>query len=90
MTDELTELEKAILASICAATGGSKAAHVPKQYFMRKFQKQSKLAKRALHRLVSLGYVVQHPTGGEMTYELTQRGFEVCKAIRDNLRDLKA
>ena len=89
MINELTELETAVLVSICKATDGSKSAHVPKQYFMKKFQNQSTLAKRALHNLISSGYVIKHPTGGEMTYELTQRGFEVCKAIRDQLRNLK-
>ena len=89
MVDKLNQLELAVLACICTATGGSKSAHVPEQYFMRKFQKQMKMANRSLHRLISLGYVAKHPTGGEMTYELTQRGFEVCRAIRDQLRNLK-
>lgn len=89
MIDELTELEMAVLTSICSATNGSKSAHVPAQHFMRKFNNQMKMAKRALHNLVSLGYVTKHPTSGEMTYELTNNGFLACKKIKDELMDLK-
>lgn len=89
MINGLNELQCAVLVSICKVNKGSKSAHYPEQYFMKKFQKQSKLAKRALHELISLGYVVKHPTGGEMTYELTQRGFEICKSIRDQQLSLK-
>lgn len=89
MTEELSQLEIAVLASICKATNVSKSAHVPAQYFMKKFPNQVKMAKRSLHRLISLGYVAKHPTGGEMTYELTQSGLVACRAIKEQLKSLK-
>lgn len=89
MTDELNQLDIAILVSICKATNVSKSAHVPIQYFIKKFQNKMKMAKRSLHKLISLGYVSRHPTGGEMTYELTQKGLVACMEIKEQLlRDL--
>lgn len=89
MVDELSQLEIAVLVRICSATHGSKTAHVPAQYFMKKFKNRMKMAKRSLHNLISLGYVAKHPTGGEMTYELTQHGLLACMKIKEQTRVLK-
>jgi predicted transcriptional regulator len=59
--------ERLVLTSICKATNISKSAHVPKSYFMKK--------------LIARGYVRQHPTRGEMTYELTNTGLDLCREI---------
>jgi hypothetical protein len=76
--------EELVLTSICKATKISKSAHVPKPYFMKKFQNnkhQKKAAEKALLSLIARGYVQQHPTRGEMTYELTDAGVELCREI---------
>jgi hypothetical protein len=76
--------EELVLTSICKATKISKSAHVPKPYFMKKFQNnkhQKKAAEKALLSLIARGYVQQHPTRGEMTYELTDGGVELCREI---------
>jgi hypothetical protein len=78
--------ERLVLTSICKATNISKSAHVPKPYFMKKFQHdkhQVKSAEKALLSLIARGYVRQHPTRGEMTYELTNAGLELCREIFD-------
>jgi predicted MarR family transcription regulator len=80
---ELNAIQKAILVSLCTKTKGSKGAHLPKPYFMNKPQIQGHKADRALRELVALGYIRKHPTGGETTYELDDRGFEACQKIRD-------
>lgn len=49
---------------------------------------QDHKAKKALRDLVALNYVLQHPTGGEMTYALDERGLEECRKIREELRRL--
>ena len=77
-------IERLVLTSICRATKISKSAHVPKPYFMKKFQAdkhQKKAADRALLSLIAHGYVRQHPTRGEMTYELTNAGLDLCREI---------
>jgi hypothetical protein len=76
--------EQLVLTSICKAIKTSKSAHVPKPYFMKKFQHdkhQVKAAEKALLSLVARGYVSMHPTRGEMTYELTNEGLELCREL---------
>lgn len=76
--------ERLVLASICKAVNVSKSGHVPKQYFMKKFQndkRTKKKAEKAFQALIARGYVSQHPTRGEMTYHLTAAGLDVCREI---------
>ncbi len=80
--DELDGIQKAILVSLCSKTRGSKGSHLPKPYFMNKPQIQGHKADRALRELIALGYIKKHPTGGETTYELDDRGFEACREIK--------
>jgi hypothetical protein len=78
--------ERLVLTSICKATNTSKSAHVPKPYFMKKFQNdkhQMKAAEKALLSLIARGYVYMHPTRGEMTYALTNAGLDLCREIFD-------
>lgn len=86
--EELNALQKAILVGLCSKTGGSKEAHLPKPAFMNKPQTQGHKADKALRELIALGYIRKHPTGGETTYELNERGFEVCRKIRDQRKAL--
>jgi predicted transcriptional regulator len=55
---------------------------------MNKPQIQGHKADRALRELVALGYMKKHPTRGETTYELDDRGFEVCRILRDLRKNL--
>jgi predicted transcriptional regulator len=82
-TEELDDIQKAILVNLCIKTKGSKGAHLPKPYFMNKPQIQGRKADRALRELIALGYIKKHPTGGETTYELDERGFEACNRIKE-------
>jgi hypothetical protein len=78
----LNELEIAVLVSLCKATKTSLSAHVPQPYFMKRFQNQMRMAKRALHSLISSGYVIQHPTQGETTYGLSREGLDICRDLK--------
>jgi hypothetical protein len=49
---------------------------------------QGRKAERALRDLVAFNYILKHPTGGEMTYALDERGLEECRKLRDKLRTL--
>jgi predicted MarR family transcription regulator len=42
-----------------------------------------RLARRALKKLISGGYVARYPTAGEMTYKMTQAGWEECRRMKD-------
>lgn len=81
--EELDGIQKAILVSLCSKTKGGKGVHLPKPHFMNKPQIQGRKADRALRELIGLGYIKVHPTGGETTYELDDRGFDVCRMIRE-------
>jgi predicted transcriptional regulator len=59
---------------------------LPKPYFLSKPQIQGRKADRALRELIALGYIKRHPTGGETTYELDDKGFEACRKIREQRR----
>ena len=87
-TAELNDIQKAILVNLCIKTKGSKGAHLPKPYFMNKPQIQGRKADRALRELIALGYIKKHPTGGETTYELDERGFEACRRINEQRKAL--
>ncbi|MFQ6073307.1 MAG: hypothetical protein ACE5KT_11515 [Methanosarcinales archaeon] len=79
---ELSEIEIAVLMNICLKTNISKSAHIPEQYFMKKFHgNERKFAKKALSNLIRKGYVQKHPTRGEMTYKLTKKGMTTCMKI---------
>jgi hypothetical protein len=86
--EELNAIQKTILVSLCTKTKGSKGAHLPKPAFMNKPQLQGRKADRALRELVALLYIGRHPTGGETTYELNERGFEVCRKLREQRKNL--
>jgi hypothetical protein len=67
---------------------GSKEAHFPKPAFMDKPQTHGKNGDKALRELVALGYIRRHPTAGGDTYQLSDRGFYVCKKLRDQRKTL--
>lgn len=78
----ITRMEQLVLAKICIATAGSKSAHLPEHTFIKKFR-DVKLARKALKKLISGGYVARHPTAGEMTYQMTQAGWDECRRMKE-------
>jgi len=73
--------EAAVLISICRAVKMSKSAHVPERAFTRKFPNEGRQIKKVLRELIREGYVKQHPTRGEMTYDLTNEGQAFCREM---------
>jgi len=61
---------------------------VPKTYFMSRPELQVRKAEKALRDLVALNYVLKHPTGGEMTYAIDERGLDECRKLRERLKAL--
>jgi len=49
---------------------------------------QGHKADKALRDLIALNYILKHPTGGEMTYALGERGLEACRKLREDLKRL--
>ena len=85
---EVSRIQKLILYSLCRATNGGKGSHVPKHYFMGRPGLQGHKADKALRELVALNYIIKHPTAGEMTYALDERGLELCRELREQVRTL--
>lgn len=79
----LRRFEVAVLQSVCKATKMSKASHVPEQAFLKRFPGAEREARKALKKLISLGYVKMHPTRGGMTYDLTDDGWNLCRELKD-------
>ncbi len=77
----MTRMERAVLAKLCKTTGTSKAAHVPEHTFVKKFD-DARAARKALKKLVAAGYVAMHPTRSEMTYQMTDAGWEICRELK--------
>jgi predicted transcriptional regulator len=73
--------EAAVLISICRTVKMSKSAHVPERAFARKFPSEGRQVRKALRELIREGYVKQHPTHGEMTYDLTKEGLAFCREM---------
>lgn len=77
----LRDFELRVLAELCRATKTSKAAHVSEHAFVKKFPNE-KHARKALRKLITAGYVAMHPTRGEMTYQMTKAGWDICREIK--------
>lgn len=55
---------------------------------MGKPELKGRKAEKALRDLIALNYVLKHPTGGEMTYAIDERGLEECRKMRERLKTL--
>lgn len=83
----MTSFQKRILLAIGFANGFSKGAHNSEEIIKRHYDSNLKKSvisgnkyilkqvKKAWEKLLSLEYINEHPTGGGMTYELTDKGF---------------
>jgi hypothetical protein len=79
----LREFDEAVLIVICKVLSESKAAHKPEEAFARRFPGKGGKVRKSIKLLVHEGYVLRHPTGGSMTYQLTNLGREKCRELRD-------
>lgn len=78
----LREFEQIVLQQTCVELHMSKARHVPEHAIIKRFPGAEREARKALKKLVTQGYVGRHPTSGEMTYQMTQMGWEECKRMK--------
>lgn len=82
----ITDFERDILVKLCQATNTAKAAHVPEHVLVRRFPNLGHRVRKALSKLISKGYVARHPTRNEMTYQLTEIGWEECRKLKEEAR----
>jgi len=79
-TNELSEIERATLQALAHACNYSLTAHVPVEAVTRKFPRNLRGdAKKALKKLRSKGYCIEHPTGRKRTWQLTPKGLRMAK-----------
>ena len=79
----LREFELIVLQQTCVGLHMSKAMRVSEHAIIKRFPGAEREAKKALHKLVTQGYVGMHPTRSEMTYQMTQMGWEECRRMKE-------
>lgn len=71
----MEEMLKATLVALADACNYSLHAHPPEEAVLHKLPTHLRGdARKALKKLVRLGFAQKHPTKGSMTYNITQRG----------------
>jgi hypothetical protein len=80
----IEELEIAVLLSLYSKVKYSKHAHPKEETILKGLRKDLRgLGKVALKNLVRGGYIVQHPTSGGMTYNLSPKGIDKRKEVKE-------
>ena len=80
--DDLNEAEEVVLFIACQVLDYSLSAHVPKKAITNKIRNMPpKYLRRAFKSLISNGFLVEHPTGGNITYELSPKGLKAGNII---------
>ena len=80
----IEELEIAVLLSLYSKVKYSKHAHQKEETILKGLRKDLRgLGKIALKNLVREGYIVQHPTSGGMTYNLSPKGIDKLKEVKE-------
>lgn len=78
------ELEIAVLLSLYSKVKYSKHAHPKEETILKGLRKDLRgLGKVALKNLLREGYIVQHPTSGGMTYNLSSKGIDKLKEVKE-------
>ena len=78
------ELEIVVLLSLYSKVKYSKHAHPKEETILKGLRKDLRgLGKVALKNLLREGYLVQHPTSGGMTYNLSPKGIDTLKEVRE-------
>ncbi len=75
MTETLSETDIAVLVALATVCRFSLSAHYPAEFVQKKFPKYLRgEVPRALKNLRKAGLCQQHPTGRNMTWQLTREG----------------
>ena len=73
---------RAAVMALYDACGDSTNSHVPEEAVARRVRKDQRGdIKNALKYLVKDGHAQKHPTGGSMTYNITQKGLEFARRV---------
>ena len=81
---KIEELQVAVLLSLYSKVKYARHAHPMEETILRGLRKDLRgLGKIALKRLLKEGYIIQHPTAGGMTYNLSQKGIDKLKELKE-------
>ena len=81
--EALNTFIKTVLIACCKANDYSLSSHVPIGFIRKKIAKnQQKYFKKAFKTLVSSGFIIQHPTGRNVTYALSPDGLKAGKLLQ--------
>jgi len=79
----IEKLEEVVLLSLYSKVKYSKHAHPKEETILKGLRKGLRgLGKIALNNLVREGYIIQHPTSGGMTYNLSPKGIDKLKEVK--------
>lgn len=80
--DDLNSMEKIVLSIICKINNFSLKAHTSPQLIIKRIRIQGKkYVRNALKTLKTNWFVVEHPTRGGITIQLTKKGLIGCKKL---------
>lgn len=81
------DAERKALCVLAKVSNRSLKAHVSKHLFYLGYPSRDRgEAKKALRRVVRLGFAMRHPTAGGMTYQLTRRGLILAWSLELGLQ----
>ena len=91
----LSEMERVLLYAIAKANDFTLGKHSSKHVIKRYYPKELKIGKKTqiFKKLESRGYgrlerkelIWRHPTGGELTWNLTDNGLKIALELKDEL-----
>lgn len=83
--EELTDIEKAVLLACCNANKFSLSSHVPKEAIMRGLRNlPPKYRKKGFNVLLTNGFIIKKPTGGQKTYRLSTKGLKAGNRLKED------
>ena len=85
MEYQLNQIEVLVLLGLFKATRGSIHAHPPIEAIQSNVKpKFHKHLKKAVKKLCTKGFILQHKTRGGVTYNLTKEGLNTARGIINN------
>jgi len=84
--EELNNYEKAVLSACGKANKYSLRSHTPIGYIRKKIEKKQRpFVNKAMKKLVSSGFILEHKARRNITYGLSPDGLKACNILKKEL-----
>ena len=85
---DLNDIEETILMACCDACDFGLSAHVPKGEIQKRAKlKNPKYFKKGFRTLLTNGFIREHPTRKNRTYQLNQKGLDGGRILHQKILD---